>query len=725
MTSIATQLVTFIQNAIPPLQDGRYELQVTQTVPNQDPGSFPATATFVVQSERFTIAPTEIDSVFPPDNANGEFDGVFAQAVFTRRTLPWERELNTPLSKNTHVGAPWLAVLVCDDATAPKPKSVTAADLVPVDQLITVFDTPSVTGKGTLVATTLSYGTAVLGELEYGQAPTDPCTVVDLPIAMFNQIAPAALDMQYLAHIREVDTTGGRDSDNTSEQRAVVLTNRVPPTTGVARAFLVSLEGMGDYLPNADGSQSSAIGPTTTAVRLIAYQTWSFTANKMDQALLQLLEGLNAPPPNTTRVTTLTLPINGAAPDSTRIQMAMTNQANGTLASGDATVLMQNALLMGYVPMNHHLRHGDNTVSFYRGPLVPFSVPSKAPSYYSGPDAANGYNPQTGLFDVSYGAAWQLGQWLMLQSVGIANQLYQWKQQVTTQQALAAEQTILTQRLGGQKNLLPRIAGKYLGASTDPPAIPEAVTAWFQSLASLQGVPFNYLVPDERMLPPESLRFFYVDANWIDALIDGAFSIGRNATSPTSIEAVHARRMRAMARSGPPRAANRKLAAAATGTAITGFVLRSQAVSGWPNLRVVGFTDTGANTEVPLLRSVQLSSDTLICFFPDVLAAVYLREPPEQMHHGLSVQSGHYGIELRSVIGGPGSIPPGKEYPAPGGWAPVTMRADNMTLVVASTAASVQDTLQTQFSQSFPQGFTSAEFALEFTKGVVEVEYQS
>ena len=98
----------------------------------------------------------------------------------------------------------------------------------------------------------------------------------------------------------------------------------------------------------------------------------------MDQSLERLLEGLNAPAADGTRITTLTLPIAGPAPSPARVAQAMTNQASGNLSSDDATVLMQNALLLGYVPMNHHLRHGGNTVSFYRGPLVPLAVPAGA-----------------------------------------------------------------------------------------------------------------------------------------------------------------------------------------------------------------------------------------------------------------------------------------------------------------------------------------------------------
>ena len=46
----------------------------------------------------------------------------------------------------------------------------------------------------------------------------------------------------------------------------------------------------------------------------------------------------------------------------------------------------------------------------------------------------------------------------------------------------------------------------------------------------LYPVPFHYLIPNPALLPPESLRFFHLDDNWVDALVDGALSIAvRNA----------------------------------------------------------------------------------------------------------------------------------------------------------------------------------------------------
>ena len=64
-------------------------------------------------------------------------------------------------------------------------------------------------------------------------------------------------------------------------------------------------------------------------------------------------------------------------------------------------------------------------------------------------------------------------------------------------------------------------------AVTATAPLPEDLATWLSRLRLLHGVPFQYLVPDEALLPPESIRFFTLDAAWIDTLTDGALSIGR------------------------------------------------------------------------------------------------------------------------------------------------------------------------------------------------------
>ena len=733
MSGAPDKKVIFIENAIPPMRDGVYTLTSTHTVPNQEPGTATANAAFIVQGERFSIRPAEIDSVFPPPLANGEFDGVLPHVLLSRLTLPWERMIDTPGSANDYPKAPWLAVLLCD---GPKPPGLVPAkvtDLFPAGKPITGS---GISRTGACPDTALSYPPALLRTLGYGESPDDSCQILELPIDLFDAIAPAAADLVYLAHVRETDTADAPDTDSPSVRRSVVVGNRVPPD-GPARAYLVSLEGMADFLPDASGTRSASVPGTIETVRLLAYRAWDFTANSMDQSLERLLQGLNAPAPGAARDSVLTLPIAGDPPSAAMLAEAMAAQQAGSLQPPDATVLVQNALLLGFVPMGHHLRHGGHTVSFYRGPLAPVPVASTGAAYYPGPDAANAYNPQTGMFDVSLGAAWQLGQLLALQNAGMANALSEWKRCVTRAEAAAAEQALLAERLSGAA-LFESVLGRRAAFVDDgPPPLPDAVAAWFARLARLEGVPFNYLVPDERMLPPESLRFFHLDPNWVDALIDGAFSIGRATARVGSLEHRFAPGLRAIARTGGRGLAANRAAAQGDAGGITGFILRSQAVSGWPNLRILGFTDPNGEP-LTAIRSAPLSSDTLIYLFPGTLAQVTLREPPEAQHLGMEGVPGNYYTTLRSVVGGPGSVGPGKQYEKnpnkiqsscdPTGmqpWACLKTRGGGRTLDVAGAAAAIWARLKDDFGQVLENGFTAAEFGLEMTKGVVEVEFRN
>jgi len=708
--TVTTQkLVTFVQSDVPPLRDGTYTLTVQESVPKQTPQDFPAAATFVVQGERFALAPGEIVSVFPPALANGEFAGAFAHVVLSRRTLPWERSLRD--GDQTLAEYPWLAILVFDDATAPTPTRVTAADLVPKGTPITVTES-TVTGTGTLPPNILSYGADTLVPLGYGETPADDCVVIDIDLATFNQIAPAVADLQYLAHLRDL-----RDADS-DVQSAVVVGNRIPAVGTPCRAVLVSLENMADYLPLADGTPSTSIPAGIDTVRLLAYTNWTYTANALEQNLLNLLEGLNTAPagsPDTVR-----LPIAGDAPDATRVQQAAAAQAaaakgTGTLSPDDATVIVQNALAMGYVPLDHHLRHGGHTVSWYRGPLAPYPVTTTISVPVGGPDAANRYDPQAGLFDVSYGAAWQLGQLLALQNSGVATAIYAWRQTVRQDQAAAAEQQLLLDLFAGQPVLASLLATRQERLSDGPPALAPELVSWFQGLATLEGVPFNYLVPDERMLPPESLRFFYLDGNWVDALVDGAFSIGRATTGEGLAPAVRV----AVAGLRDPDA---------TGP-LTGIVLRSQALVGWPNLLIDGFSDAAGTAPVTRLRRANLARDTVLCLFDDVIELLQIEEPPEQLHMGVESTSGAYWTTLRSadppdagqqLDAGP-AMPCNPQ--ATEAIACVDMRADDRTLRVSDAASTIKRTLEDDFHQQLTNGFTSAEYALEFNQGVLRVEW--
>ena len=73
---------------------------------------------------------------------------------------------------------------------------------------------------------------------------------------------------------------------------------------------------------------------------------------------------------------------------------------------------------------------------------------------------------------------------------------------------------------------------------------PEEIADWIAQLKLLRGVPLSSLVGDEMQLPPESIRFFYVDESWTAQMINGALSIGTHCTKAERINNLFAETVR-------------------------------------------------------------------------------------------------------------------------------------------------------------------------------------
>ncbi|KAH7246600.1 hypothetical protein BKA59DRAFT_439232 [Fusarium tricinctum] len=59
------------------------------------------------------------------------------------------------------------------------------------------------------------------------------------------------------------------------------------------------------------------------------------------------------------------------------------------------------------------------------------------------------------------------------------------------------------------------------------------IQEWVLNKLHLAGIPVHYYLPDPTYVPEETLRFFHIDFNWMDALIDGALSLANHlASSP-------------------------------------------------------------------------------------------------------------------------------------------------------------------------------------------------
>jgi hypothetical protein len=186
--------------------------------------------------------------------------------------------------------------------------------------------------------------------------------------------------------------------------------------------------------------------------------------------------------------------------------------------------------------------------------------------------------------------------------------------------------------------------------------IPQPIVDWLARLRLLYGVPFECLVADARMMPTETIRFFFIDRNWTDRLVDGAMSIGASSTRHLVHAAVAGTAMhRAADRAEPRLRAQLRNKPEPTdvveGGLISGFLLRSVAVSGWPGIEALAYTDVARTQPLDLVRIDRLSADLLFCLFMGtaVPACVLVREPPETLHFGVQTINQSHLAYLRGL----------------------------------------------------------------------------
>lgn len=622
--------IEFIQFHRPALPDGTYEITVTQTISTTDTRvphtTYSVTRRFTVTDERHTLTPADILAVFPPVDSLGDHSNVLPHVILSRSTLPWERRADLG-DENT----PWLALLLFNETEdGPSSHVVTLGELM-------------LPATGTVRWPGLT--------LEAGQQASDKVTVIDVPKRLLSKIMPAKSDLAYLAHVRQGTDEAG---NLVGEQMAVIVGNRLPARGCVSAVHLVSLEGR--Y--NNAGFDYQGAGDEDL-IRLVSLQSWRFTSTDPEQTFSGLLTRLNHMPG------TLRLPNIGHA-------------------TADAY------LAQGFVPLSHRGRQGDQTVSWYRGPLLPGTnetQETKLPNRIRAADELVRYHTAQGLFDVSYAAAWELGRLLALQSQMFAITLYRWKR-AHVQQLREAERQLLHPRL------------PFSDAATTAVSIPSEITTWFERLSRLEGIPFNYIVPDERLLPVESIRFFSVDPLWIDCLLDGAFSIGRVTTVDYQADTEMAH------------------VAANPHAILSGFLLRSNVVSGWPGLLVDGYGEIinddsfePTSSPLPLLRMERLSPTVLLCLFAGELQTVDIHQQPEMLHFGLNAPDATHPSFFKRLRDNQGQPSEMEIIPLP--WHDETNGIVDMT----GLARAIQARLQAAT-------FTAAQFALEMVEGVEKVRFK-
>ena len=224
-------------------------------------------------------------------------------------------------------------------------------------------------------------------------------------------------------------------------------------------------------------------------------------------------------------------------------------------------------------------------------------------------------------------------------------------------------------------------------------------------MSRLKGVPFHYLVPDSELLPVESIRFFQLDRLWVESLLDGALSIGRVTSSDHALDREILREELAL-----------------TTSLISGFVLRSEAVAGWPDLRIGGYNTLPDNNEgplpgaarIPLVRQDTLSDNVLLCLFDGDLQTLDLHLMPEALHFGVNANEAGTGYEreLRDTTGVEN-----------GDYTIDVPLAANRVLQLDQLLANIQATFTADREIAWSDNPTSANLALQLLEGVENVRF--
>ena len=196
-------------------------------------------------------------------------------------------------------------------------------------------------------------------------------------------------------------------------------------------------------------------------------------------------------------------------------------------------------------------------------------------------------------------------------------------------------------------------------------ALPPYMESFLAHIRMLVGVPFEYLILDERLLPPESIRFFYVDRSWTDRLVDGALAVGQIGSRESAHYQSRSARLvqlldqsERMVRSLQRKADFESAKAVSDAEArpadlVTGFILRSSAVSQWPHMDVRAYDRPIAEpyeTNDPAVIARQLKTLRIERLAPSVMIALFEREPQmvilEEPHHGVQFGVRHIGNHI-------------------------------------------------------------------------------
>ncbi|QJB37996.1 hypothetical protein HF324_09085 [Chitinophaga oryzae] len=663
--------IKLFDNYIPSIEAGNYFITVRQPVYNDstqlDTDGVDAVQEFTVTAPQFFIDKAQVVGMYPAPGSSGKYSEVLPNIVLKDAGLPWERGMDKP-------GTPWLALMVFQE---------------------TELNDGDDTGDKSTTTTVAAFQQGQSGVLmpkitrEDDIDPKSSCKTISMSVDVFQKIAPGLDELSYLSHIRRINTDNcAIGGINEHGLFSVVAANRfcLSPESQQTQlkniVHLVSLEGMEEYLhPKVDLSSYSG-------VVLLSLASWTFQSQADGYSFRMLAENL------------VNSEKNGNAVDPSLLWLRLPVPAN---TNTNMNAVVRQRISDGYVPLPWQTRSGESTFAWYRGPLTPL-LPAPSTTHYPTADAALIFDKTHGIFDVALAAAWETGREIALADAAFLRKVTDFRQQMNliadklmhratsphfTSQAIADTdprstvqerlRSLLTPQLikdiGNTASQMPGKRATVTRAKTAAPDpqlqlstffgrkdvqerlqqlaadISGELSDWLAKVKLLYPVPFRKLIADERMLPNESLRFFYVDLNWLNAAIDGAMSFGITSGKNQLLHDIVMPGIRAAAQQKAgmirSRITGRQTADTQPPDVMSGFLLRSDMVKAWPTL-VIRARDASDNS-LNIIRTDHLAPNVLLCIFSGVPDNVTLSEPAETLCFGVDDEG--YAV-IRNIVAG-------------------------------------------------------------------------
>jgi hypothetical protein len=526
---------------------------------------------------------------------------------------------------------------------------------------------------------------AGLKEIKTGRRSKEGTQVIYPTKDVFYKVCQDVESNKYLAHVRNINTVGF-------------------PNAGVEENGLFSI------LISARTGSFHITRPTTQVVHLVSienvhstlqsrFQNWDSrsSAEKSDRiGLISLFSWIyTALPPNPINfIDTMMAIVGNDQVDIDKHQELKLKKNEGRMQmlrppdsitdalankSDPQSKLLASRLKLGYSIARWRCETGEVTAAFSRGPLVPVQVPGvPTTDWPAGSQTGRNYqilDKKTGVMDLSYSAAWNLGKTLAISDTSFSAALMHFRSQIHNASASIARAQVngLLSRAETIKRLLENVKRMQsrLDDNVEPPrrvivpsdriietdltnpdvaaAMTTAVHAevtrasqagdqvfnefnvigenntdwavilrWITDKLYLGDIPAHILFPDPIVIPEETIRFFYIDDAWMDCLIDGALSVGNHLESDDDQIKNAIKELYNVYLSTTVHNVNMK-----PQIPCYGFVLRSQIVKVMPDLKInVNWNNTSADPRAPVCQWLRPDDHTLICL---------LDRPPEEL----------------------------------------------------------------------------------------------